>query len=83
MIVIADTSPISELLTINQAELLQRVYGEVSIPHAVHSELLRSQLKLFIERFDAHPDNRKFFHDRWASAHRYLRTCFPGGQANE
>jgi predicted nucleic acid-binding protein len=42
MIVVSDTSPLTALLTINEAELLTNLFGEVVIPPAVHLELLRT-----------------------------------------
>jgi predicted nucleic acid-binding protein len=41
MIVVSDTSCISNLLTIGHADLLRRLFGEVLIPPAVKRELLR------------------------------------------
>src|SRR5205809_130507 len=41
MIIVSDTSPLSALLTIKQAELLKTIFGEVVIPNGVCSELLR------------------------------------------
>jgi predicted nucleic acid-binding protein len=41
MLVVSDTSPISSLIQIGRAELLRDVFGDVCIPPAVHSELLR------------------------------------------
>jgi len=46
MIIVSDTSPLSALLTINQAELLKVIFGEVIIPNAVCSELLRFHPRL-------------------------------------
>ena len=40
MIVISDTSPITALLTINQIEILEKIYKQVIIPEAVYNELL-------------------------------------------
>lgn len=42
MIVVSDTSPISNLAAIGQLPLLQQLYSEVIIPTAVHQELLNS-----------------------------------------
>jgi uncharacterized protein len=42
MIVVSDTSPISNLAAIGQLELLQQLYGSVIIPTAVYQELLNS-----------------------------------------
>ncbi|MBC7969450.1 MAG: DUF3368 domain-containing protein [Verrucomicrobia bacterium] len=42
MIVVSDTSPISNLAAIGQLSLLQQLYSEVIIPTAVHQELLNS-----------------------------------------
>lgn len=41
MIVVSDTSCISNLLSVGQASLLPRLFGEVLIPPAVEDELLR------------------------------------------
>ena len=40
MIVVSDTSPVTTLLQIGKADLLQQMYGEVLIPEAVRDELL-------------------------------------------
>jgi len=42
MIVVSDTSPLTALLTIGQSELLPQLFGEIIIPSAVKSELLRT-----------------------------------------
>ncbi|MBD2035637.1 DUF3368 domain-containing protein [Leptolyngbya sp. FACHB-321] len=42
MIVVSDTSPISNLAAIGQLVILQQLYSEVIIPTAVHQELLNS-----------------------------------------
>jgi predicted nucleic acid-binding protein len=42
MIVVSDTSPITALLTVGQGGLLSQLFGEVIIPPAVESELLRT-----------------------------------------
>ena len=42
MIVVSDTSPITALLAVGKAELLKQLFGEVVIPNAVESELLRT-----------------------------------------
>lgn len=39
MIIISDTSPISNLLRIGQISLLQQLYGRVIIPPTVHEEI--------------------------------------------
>jgi len=41
MIVVSDTSPLTALLTIGQADILSKLFHEVIIPEAVHRELLR------------------------------------------
>lgn len=46
MIVVSDTSPLTALLTVEQAELLVRLFGDVVIPVAVSAELLRSHDRL-------------------------------------
>jgi predicted nucleic acid-binding protein len=42
MIVVSDTSIITSLLQVGEISLLQRLYGEVLMPEAVHRELLRA-----------------------------------------
>ena len=42
MIVVSDTSPLTALLTVDEADLLVRLFKEVAIPEAVEVELLRS-----------------------------------------
>ena len=42
MIVVSDTSPLTALLIIGQSELLTLLFGDVFIPPAVKSELLRT-----------------------------------------
>ena len=46
MIVVSDTSPLTALLAVGQAELLLKLFTEVIIPEAVRSELLRSHPRL-------------------------------------
>jgi len=42
MIVVSDTSPLTALLAVEQADLLKQLFGEVVIPNAVESELMRT-----------------------------------------
>ncbi len=42
MIVVSNTSPISNLAAIGQLELLQQLYGTIIIPPAVYQELINS-----------------------------------------
>jgi predicted nucleic acid-binding protein len=42
MIVVSDTSPLTALLTVGEAEILLKLFAEVIIPEAVQNELLRS-----------------------------------------
>ena len=46
MIVVSDTSPLTALLTVGEAELLPKLFHEVIIPEAVRGELLRSHPSL-------------------------------------
>jgi uncharacterized protein len=46
MIIVSDTSPISALLRIGEADLLHTLFGEVIIPNAVGTELLRKHTAL-------------------------------------
>src|SRR5512139_365238 len=52
MLVVSDTSCVSNLLTVGQASLLPRLFGEVLIPPAVERELRRfhSDLPEFLKR---------------------------------
>jgi len=38
MIVVSDTSPLTALLTVGEAELLVRLFGEVWIPEAISAD---------------------------------------------
>jgi predicted nucleic acid-binding protein len=42
MIVVADTSPINYLVLIEEIAILEELYSQVTIPHAVHAELVHS-----------------------------------------
>ena len=46
MIVVSDTSPLTALLTVGEAELLPKLFREVVIPEAVLAELRRSHVLL-------------------------------------
>lgn len=46
MIVVSDTSPITTLLQIGRADLLERLYQDVLIPEAVREELSHAHLSL-------------------------------------
>lgn len=46
MIVVSDTSPISNLLTLNLEHLLKDMFHEVVIPPCVHDELIRHHPRL-------------------------------------
>lgn len=46
MIVVSDTSPLTALLTIGEAALLAKLFGEVVVPQAVRRELLRNHPQL-------------------------------------
>ena len=46
MIVVSDTSPLTALFTVGEADLLPKLFHEVIIPEAVLGELLRSHPSL-------------------------------------
>src|SRR5215475_5352322 len=46
MIVVSDTSPLTALLTVSEAELLPKLFNEVIVPEAVQTELLRGHPRL-------------------------------------
>lgn len=43
MIIVSDTSPISNLIKINRLSLLQKLYGDIVIPLVVYNEILALQ----------------------------------------
>lgn len=57
MIVISDTSPITNLAAINQLDLLHLLYGEIIIPIAVYSELTQSTINKTV----SFPMRRRWF----------------------
>src|SRR5258708_4525121 len=50
IVVVSDTSPITNLILINQLLLLEKVFNEIIIPDKVYLEIL--QLKKFLERLN-------------------------------
>ena len=44
MIVVSDSAPLIALALVGQFDLLKSLYGSVSIPHAVHSEVTGDEL---------------------------------------
>ena len=56
MIVVSDTSPLTALLTVGKAELLVQLFGEVVVPKAVSTELLRHHPSLpeWLKVLDVH-----------------------------
>ncbi len=46
MIVISDTSPLTALLSVGEADILPKLFSEVVIPEAVRDELRRSHSHL-------------------------------------
>lgn len=71
MIVVSDTSPLTALLTVGQAEILSRLFGEIVIAKAVETELLPS-----------HPTLPDWLRVRWLSdgtkAGRYAQSVDRG-----
>jgi predicted nucleic acid-binding protein len=55
MIVVADTSPINYLVSINEIALLPKLYGAVIIPPAVRDELSRDRAPGIVRRWIAAP----------------------------
>jgi predicted nucleic acid-binding protein len=54
MIVISDSSPLNYLILIGQADLLEKLYGQVLIPPAVYSELQRPSTPGAVRDWIAH-----------------------------
>src|SRR5919109_1684875 len=46
MIVVSDTSPLTALLTVGEADILLKLFADVVIPEAVRNELLRNHPQL-------------------------------------
>jgi predicted nucleic acid-binding protein len=55
MIVVADASPICYLLLIGHVDLLQRLFGQVVIPQAVHDKLSAEGRPTTVRTWSAHP----------------------------
>lgn len=55
MIVVADASPICYLLLIGYVDSLQRLFGQVVIPQAVHDELSAEGAPAIVRTWIAHP----------------------------
>jgi predicted nucleic acid-binding protein len=55
MIVVADASPIWYLLLIGYVDLLQRLFGQVVIPQAVHDELSAEGAPTIVRTWIEHP----------------------------
>ena len=73
MIVVSDTSPITNLAAISQLNLLQQLYSHLIIPKAVYNEMVKvDQSSLRIGTGDAEGKSKA------------LRTfCFQGGSIRE
>src|SRR5438105_4217153 len=63
MIVISDSSPLNYLVLIGQVDLLAKLYGQVLIPPAVHSELQRERTPAMVREWMAHPPD-------WLQVHK-------------
>jgi uncharacterized protein len=46
MIVVSDTSPLTALLTVDQCDILPKLFDKVVVPEAVRAELLRNHPRL-------------------------------------
>jgi predicted nucleic acid-binding protein len=55
MIVVADTSPINYLVSINQIDVLPKLYGAVIIPQTVRDELSTDRAPEIVRRWIAAP----------------------------
>jgi len=55
MIVVSDNGPVAFLIQIRRIEILVQLYGQVVIPPAVHTELLREQTPSIIRDWFAAP----------------------------
>jgi predicted nucleic acid-binding protein len=55
MLVVSDTSPINDLVLIQQEILLPALYGRVVIPPAVYGELQRSHTPAEVRQWVVHP----------------------------
>lgn len=55
MIIVADTSPLNYLIQIGHIDILERIYGRILIPHAVHDELLAPEAPTAVRQWAQHP----------------------------
>lgn len=55
MIVISDTSPLCYLILIGQDQILSRLFGTITIPHCVRSELQHEDAPETVRRWIGHP----------------------------
>jgi len=54
-VVVADTGPLHYLVLVDQIDLLAQMFGSVTVPTAVHAELLHSAAPEPVRRWAAHP----------------------------
>jgi predicted nucleic acid-binding protein len=55
MIVVADTSPINYLILIDQIAVLETLYEQIFIPHAVHEEMLSLKAPSAVREWSKNP----------------------------
>ncbi|MGD0911224.1 MAG: hypothetical protein ABR928_04970 [Terracidiphilus sp.] len=55
MIVVADTTPINDLILIREIDILPRLYGRVIIPLSVHEELTNIRTPAGVQAWISQP----------------------------
>lgn len=75
MIVVSDTSPISNLIQVGKLDLLHEVFGEVLIPPKVHKEILE------LRNFGI--DLKAFLGSDWIHVRAVLEQSQLGGLMND
>ena len=58
MIIVSNTSPISNLAQVGRLEILQQIYGKIIIPTAVYNELTAASTSFRCHRHPSPPADR-------------------------
>ena len=79
MIVVSDTSPVTALLTVGEADLLPALFTEVVVPEVVRKELLRSHRSLpaWLRNTPVRDRDRVDAYSVWMSPKAHSRIMSP------
>jgi len=78
MIVVSDTSPLNYLILIGESDLLQRLYGDVVIPPAVHGEFQHPSTPPLVRQWLARPPEWLRIHEPATPPDELLSRLGPG-----